>query len=69
MWHTVLELMLLTMQLHSTQMSNTAAFDIVDCGTLRKAALNTEYSVGLPLIQRVAAFDPGCHANHLRVAL
>ena len=32
------------------------------------AAINTEYSVVLPLLQRFAAFHPRFHSNHLGVA-
>ena len=45
MWHTVLELMLLSIQMLSIQLSSTAAFNFVDCGILWNAALNTEYSL------------------------
>ena len=67
MWHTVLELMLLSIQLLSIQLSSTAAFNFVDCGILWNAALNTEYSVVLLSIQRFAAFHPRCHSDHWRV--
>ena len=56
----LLELMLLSIQL----LSALNAEHIQHC-----AALNTEYSVVLPLIQRFAAFIPRCHSNHLRVEL
>ena len=50
MWHTVLELMLLTIQLHSTQMSNTAAFEF--CGLWHLVECCSQYR-----IQRCAAFN------------
>ena len=68
MWHTVLELMLLSIQLLSTQLSSTAAFSFVDCGILWNAALNTalccsQYSVSLHFIQAVIQIIGDCNSK------